>query len=266
MELTLVILASATLGLLGALLGGLLAFAGEKMKVEVDPKLEALIEALPGLNCGACGYVGCEAAAEAIMKGEAPLNMCIAGGEETAKTVGAVFGVEVEKVAVTTLPVVHCGKGRNKVEAKFNYNGQKTCTVVQLSTGGDIPCSYGCLGYGDCVNVCPFDAVKLDQDGLPVFDLEKCTRCGLCVKACPRNLIELITNKAGIYVACTNRDKGKEVRDVCDIGCISCKLCEKNCPNAAIVVNNELAEVDYEKCKVALVCVEKCPTKCIKKL
>lgn len=266
METTAILVATGVIGALGAGLGAVLAFAGEKLKVEVDPRLEALIEALPNLNCGACGFAGCAAAAEAMLEGTAPLNACVVGGQETASAVGAVLGQAVEAPVVTTKPVVHCGKGRERVEARFDYSGVKSCRAVQAATGGDIPCSYGCLGYGDCVRVCPFDAVHLREDGLPVFDLEKCTRCGLCVKECPRNLIELIPLDAGIFVACSNRDKGKDVREVCDVGCISCKLCEKNCPNSAIAVRDELAVVDYDACKVALVCVEKCPTKCIKAL
>lgn len=266
MSMALVISAIAVLGGVGALAGVLLAYIGEKMRVEVDPRLEAVINALPGLNCGACGYAGCEAAAEAMVSGEAPPTACVVGGEEELGFICDVLGIEAGEKKVTTKPVVHCGKGRNNVEPVFEYGGVKSCEAVQLAAGGDIPCAYGCLGYGDCVKVCPFDAVHLGEDGLPVFDMDKCTRCGLCVKACPRNLIELMPAEGGIYVACSNPDIGKKVKEVCDVGCISCKLCERNCPNDAIHVIDGIARVDYDKCKLAYVCIEKCPTKCIKKI
>lgn len=266
MDLTTIIFAIAILGGLGVVIGAALAYVGEKMKVEMDPRFERVVDILPGLNCGACGYAGCEAAAEAIVSGDAPLNICIVGGEEELKLLGELFGEEVGAQETTTKPVVHCGKGRENVEPLFEYSGEKSCEVVDITTGGDVPCSYGCLGYGDCVEACPFDAMWIGEDGLPEFDLDKCTRCGLCVEACPRNLIELIPKKGGINVLCSNKDSGKNVRAVCDVGCIACKLCERNCPNEAFSVKDYLAEVDYDKCKLALVCVEKCPTKCIKKI
>lgn len=263
MELKLILTAAGVLGGIGIVLGSLLAYVSEKMKVEIDPKLEATIEALPGLNCGACGYASCEEAAEAIVKEEVSLNVCLAGGEETAKTLAEVYGVSVESPVYTTKSVVHCGKGRNEVDKKFIYNGERSCFAAQLSTGGDVPCSYGCIGFGDCVAACPFNAVTLDERGLPVFDNEKCPRCGLCVKACPRNLIELIPISGRIVIACSNKDIGKETREVCDVGCIACRICERQCSGTYVVKDN-LAVVNYEKSEQGLACVEKCPTKCIK--
>jgi Na+-translocating ferredoxin:NAD+ oxidoreductase RNF subunit RnfB len=265
MNLTLILEAAGVLGGLGLIIGALLAYVGEKMKVEVDPRVEEVFEKLPQLNCGACGYAGCELAASAMVKGETVPSACVVASEEALNDIARVLGVEATRKGYTIKPVVHCGKGRNATEAVFEYSGVKTCSAAN-QFGGDVPCSYGCLGYGDCVAVCPFDAVHLNEDGLPEFDLDKCTRCGLCVNACPRNLIEMITMEAGIYVACSNKDIGKNVRAVCDVGCIACRICEKNCPNGAFKVENNLAYVDYEKCKLAFVCVEKCPTKCIKKI
>ncbi|MCX7831704.1 MAG: RnfABCDGE type electron transport complex subunit B [Actinobacteria bacterium] len=265
MDISLVLQAVAVLGGLGLLIGALLAYVGEKMKVQIDPKVEKIFELLPQLNCGACGYAGCELAAEAIAKGEAPPNACLVGGEEELKLIGNLLGLKVEKKLYSDKPVVNCGKGRNEVETQFEYEGLKTCAAVN-AMGGDIPCSYGCLGFGDCVRVCPFDAVHIGEKGLPVFDLEKCTRCRLCEKACPRKIISFVPNDAGIYVACSNKDIGKNVREVCNVGCIACKICEKNCPNSAFKVEENLAKVDYDKCQLALVCVEKCPTKCIKQI
>ncbi len=263
MNYGLIFTAAGILGGIGIILGGLLAYVSVRMRVEIDPKLEATIEALPGLNCGACGYAGCEEAAEAIVKGEVSLNVCLAGGEETTKALSEVYGVSIEAPVYTTKPVVHCGKGRNEVEKRFIYNGEMSCFAAQLSTGGDIPCSYGCIGFGDCISSCPFDAIYLDERGLPVFIDEKCTRCGLCVKACPRNLIDLVPKSAKVIIACSNKDIGKETRKVCDVGCIACRICEKQCPETYIVKDN-LALVDYEKSEAGFPCVEKCPTKCIK--
>lgn len=263
MEFNLVFQAIAVLGGIGLVIGSLLAYVGEKMKVQVDPLVEKVFDLLPQLNCGACGYAGCEQAAVAIAKGDAPVSACVVGGEEEIKLLSSILGVEAEKKAHTTKPAVKCGKGRNDVQPVFDYIGEKTCFALN-AIGGDIPCSYGCLGLGDCMKACPFGAITLNDKGIPEFDLSKCTRCGLCVKACPRNIIALIPQKAGIFVACSNPEIGKNVREVCDSGCIACRLCEKNCPNSAIKVENNLAVVDYEKCSVALVCVDKCPTKCIK--
>lgn len=265
MDVRLIVSAAGVLGGLGIVIGALLAYVGEKMKVKVDPRVEQIYELLPQLNCGACGFAGCEQAAESIARGDSPPTTCVVAGEEELKLIGSIIGVEVGKKEYTTKPVVHCGKGRNNVEPVFEYNGLKTCAAVN-ALGGDVPCSYGCLGFGDCVSACPFDAVHIGPDGLPEFDLDKCTRCGLCAKACPRGLISFIPQKAGIYVACSNKDIGKKVREVCDVGCIACRICERNCPNGAFKVEENLARVDYDKCQLALVCVEKCPTRCIKEL
>jgi electron transport complex protein RnfB len=250
-----------TMGGLALALGTFLFIASKKFHVETDPRVERVLSILPGLNCGACGYSGCEGAAEAIAKGAVSVDVCSVGGAEAAEKIADLLGVKIE-VKEAAKPFLKCGGGRKVVEAKFDYDGVKDCLIAQSLNGGDLSCSYGCLSYGDCERACPFDALRI-IDGLPQFDDEKCVRCGLCVKACPRNLIELIPEKAKLGNACSSKDKGKVVRKICKVGCIACGACVKICESGAIQLVDNLAIIDYEKCTACLKCVEKCPTKCL---
>jgi electron transport complex protein RnfB len=261
MDLALIFKAVATLGGLGLIFGGLLEVASKKFAVEVDPRVEKVMEILPGLNCGACGYAGCEGAAEAIVKGIVSVDVCNVGGPEAAEKIAELLGVKIEKKEATK-PFLKCGGGRRVVNLKFEYDGVKDCALIHSLNGGDLACSYGCLGYGNCERACPFDALHI-VDGLPQFNDEKCVRCGLCVQACPRNLIELIPEKAGLGNACSSKDKGKVVRKICSVGCIACGACVKVCESGAIQLIDNLAVIDYKKCTACLKCVEKCPTKCL---
>lgn len=265
MDISLVIKAVLAMAAFGILQGLLLGIAAKKFAVEVDPKVAEVEKVLPGTNCGACGFLGCEATAEAIIKGEAPIDACVAGGHEVAEKVAEIMGKEVVGKVEPQVAIANCGGGKDKVQMRYDYEGIDSCLAAQIVVGGPLGCSYGCLGFGDCAKACPFDALSMKKDHLPKVNEKKCTACGICVTTCPRGIMSLIPQSAPIAVLCNSKDKGKIVREACKVGCIACKICEKECPEEpkAIVAKDNLAVVDYAKCTGCLKCVEKCPTKCI---
>ncbi|HHY45671.1 MAG TPA: RnfABCDGE type electron transport complex subunit B [Firmicutes bacterium] len=251
------------LGGLGALFGVALALAAKKFAVEQDPRFEKIVEVLPGANCGGCGYPGCSGLAEAISKGSAPVDACPVGGAAVAAKVATIMGQEPVKGYVRKVARVMCGGDRANASTRFLYSGLNDCKAAGLVAGGPKACTYGCLGLGSCVRACPFDAMRMGDNGLPIVDEEKCTGCGKCVAACPRNLIVLVPDSSKVNVYCKSEARGAQVRKVCKVGCIGCGLCVKVCPNSAIVLENNLASILPEKCDACGRCVEKCPTKCI---
>ena len=254
--------AGVVVGLVGILLGFFLGVSGEKFKVEVDPREEAIGEALPGNNCGGCGYAGCSGLAAAIVKGEAPVNGCPVGGAPVAAKIGEIMGVEAEEGA-RQVAFVKCAGTCEKANSDYVYSGTRNCaTMMFVPNGGPKTCNYGCLGYGTCVAACPFDAIAI-VDGVAVVDKEQCKACGKCIAACPKNLIEFIPYDAKHVVQCSSNDKGKDVMKACSVGCIGCMLCQKNCPEGAITVTNSVAHIDQTKCTGCGICVEKCPKKII---
>ena len=254
--------AAVVVGLVGILLGFFLGVSGEKFKVEVDPREEAIGEALPGNNCGGCGYAGCSGLAAAIVKGEAPVNGCPVGGAPVAAKIGEIMGVEAEE-GVRQVAFVKCAGTCEKANSDYVYSGTRNCaTMMFVPNGGPKTCNYGCLGYGTCVAACPFDAIAI-VDGVAVVDKEQCKACGKCIAACPKNLIEFIPYDAKHVVQCSSNDKGKDVMKACSVGCIGCMLCQKNCPEGAITVTNSVAHIDQTKCTGCGICVEKCPKKII---
>ncbi|MBE5939901.1 MAG: RnfABCDGE type electron transport complex subunit B [Lachnospiraceae bacterium] len=256
-----ILLAVIVIGGTGLLIGALLGIAGKILEVKVDEKEEAIREALPGNNCGGCGYAGCDDLAKAIAEGKAPVNACPVGGEVMVKAIGEVMGVDAK--AVKLRAVIKCSGTCDKAPDKFNYNGNMSCREAMYISGGAKMCTYGCLGLGSCAEVCDKDAISI-VDGIASVDKDKCMGCGKCAKACPRGIIEIIPEINEQYVGCSSHDTGKVVKSVCSVGCIGCKLCEKNCPAEAITVENNLPVIDYDKCVVCGICKEKCPVKCIK--
>ncbi len=247
------------LAVIGGIFGIVLAIVSRVFGTEAAPRVEEIEEALPGANCGGCGFAGCAAYAEAIARGEAPPDACAPGGPDTATAIAGIMGVVVEE-GVKSVAVIKCN-GKN-AKNRFDYVGEPDCRAANLIQGGFTQCTFGCLGLGTCVSVCPFDALEM-KDGFPHVIEEKCVACGKCVEACPRNLIELIPLFSSVHVLCSSLDKGRDVKAACDVGCIGCKKCEKACPVDAIHVNDFLSRIDYEKCISCGKCVKECPTNAI---
>ncbi|MCM8778841.1 MAG: RnfABCDGE type electron transport complex subunit B [Candidatus Omnitrophica bacterium] len=251
-----------TLGILGLLFGIGLGLAFKVFKLEEDPRVGKILEFLPGANCGACGYAGCFGLAQAIAEGKALPSTCAPASIEERKKIAEIIGKELEEKTKLVATLI-CNGGCIAVD-KFIYQGINSCMAANLLFGGQKTCPYGCLGFGDCVNVCPFGAMYMDEKtNLPVIIEEKCTACGLCIKACPKNILTLRPIKNKVYVMCNSTDKGALVTKYCKNGCIGCFKCEKVCPSDAIHVKNNLAKVDYEKCTLCGECVKVCPTKVI---
>lgn len=253
---------------LGVVSGIILYVIARKFKVIEDPRIDSVEKVLPAANCGGCGYAGCRNFAEACVKATDLSNLyCPVGGNDCMESVARVLGLEAVK-KMPQVAVVRCN-GTSENCTKINiYDSAPTCAIAASLYGGETQCHYGCLGHGDCVNVCKFDALSIDEKtGLPVVDEEKCTACGACVTACPRNIIEL--RKKGpkdrkIYVSCMNQDRGGTAKKVCRVACTGCTLCVKECNFDAITVTNFLAYIDPDKCKLCRKCVSVCPTGAIR--
>ncbi len=242
---------------LSIFLGVVLAAASKIFAVKVDQKVALVNEKLPGANCGACGYSGCAALAEAIVKGEAKPNACPVGGDPVAEAVGEVLGVKVDKVARKRAQVMCSGTGSLSTK-KYHYEGALDCVAAAKIGGGDRLCKYGCIGFGTCAAACPFSAIEIIE-GVAAVDYEKCRGCGLCVVACPKQIIGLIPYDSAHWVGCCSTEKPAVTRAQCQVGCIGCRICEKNCPTGAITVSDFLAVIDYDKCIDCGICVQKCP-------
>ncbi len=256
-----VLFAFCVLGGLGVVFGLVLAIASRVFHVEEDPRIAEIQGCLNGANCGACGYAGCSAYAEAIVKDDAPRNLCAPGGAAAVKGIAAVMGEETAEF-VRQVAFVRCSGGE-KAYNKYNYDGVKDCALASASTGGGPrSCAYGCLGYGNCVSVCKFDAIHI-VNGVAKVDHEKCQGCLACVSACPKKLIVALPYDAVGTIACNNTDKGGITRKVCESGCLGCHLCEKNCPNNAVHIVDNLSVKDFSKCQNCGICAEKCPRKLI---
>lgn len=248
-------------GIVGLAFGLLLAVAAIIFKVEVDERIEKIEEVLPSANCGACGFAGCSAYAAAVVNDGAAVNLCGVGGGAVSQQIGGIMGTAVA-ASVPKVARVHCAGTCEKAKDRFEYYGVETCEAAAKFAGGQKACSEGCLGFGSCVSACMFDAIRV-VDGVAIVDEDKCTACGACVKACPKNIIELLPKDNKTYVKCSNHKPGKAVTVACSVGCIGCKICEKNCPFEAVSVKDNLAVIDYEKCQACGVCAEKCPKKVI---
>ena len=249
------------IAVIGIVVAAGLVFTGKKFAVKVDEKVVAVREKLPGNNCGACGYAGCDALANAIAKGEAEVNACPVGGAPVAEAIGYIMGKTAGTMERKTA-FVACKGTCNVTKNQGNYIGIKDCRAAVLSGMNVTDCTYGCLGFGSCAEVCPEQAISV-QNGVAVVNRSHCVSCGLCAKVCPRGLISLIPESRIIRVQCSNRDKGPQVKKVCAAGCIGCGLCAKQCESDAIEFDGTLARVNPEKCTLCGKCVAKCPAKVI---
>ena len=246
------------MGAVGVLLALILAAGSRAFHVETDPRVEEVEEALPGVNCGACGYPGCSGYAEAVVQGEAAMNLCALGGAAVAQAIAGVLGQEVE-AAEPRYALPACQGGT--VETRFDYRGVEDCRAASLMglAGGQKACTWGCLGFGTCAKACPFGAITMGPDRIPVVDEETCTGCRRCVAACPRGINRVDPESRVVFVRCVSHDKGAVTNKICDHGCIACRKCEKECPFDAIHVIDNLAVIDYEKCKLCGKCAKVCP-------
>lgn len=254
-----------TLGALGFLFSLGLVFAYRKLRVEIDPKIEEIAEILPQVNCGACGYSGCQVFAEAVVEGKAAPDACPVGGEEVANQVADILGVKAKEV-VKKVARVHCRGTTKTAKDRGTYRGLTTCYASHL-IGGNKQCTYGCLHSGDCVKACPFDAMYMSEEGLPVVLEDKCTACGICVDVCPRDILELHPVSQEIIVFCRSQDRGAVARKVCKNACIACGICVRACPEAIVLENNLAKIINYKKIDPEKIPeIEKCPTDSIGRL
>ena len=265
-----ILIAVISLGVIGAIGAIILYLASKKFEVYEDPRIAQVQEILPAANCGGCGYPGCSGFATACVNSESLDGLfCPVGGSEVMGKVAGILGKEASS-ADSTVAVVRCN-GTCEARPKINqYDGVKSCAVASSLYGGETGCSFGCHGYGDCVTVCNFDAIFINPvTGIAEVIEDKCTSCGACVKACPKNLIEL--RKKGpksrrIFVSCMNKDKGVIAKKACTNACIGCSLCFKECAFDAIKIENNLAYIDHNKCRLCRKCVDVCPTNAIHEL
>ena len=259
-----ILIAFAVMLAVALLAGVLLLVFSHLFAVPENEKKQQIRACLPGINCGACGYKGCDDYAEALAQGGVKPNLCIPGAQSTADRIGAILGVEAEPFQ----DVVACVACNGHCQATFaaaKYEGIETCTAASQVFGGAKSCRFGCLGYGDCAGVCPADAICL-ADGIARVNTERCLGCGLCADTCPKSIISMVPQQAAVAVMCSNKQKGADARKACQNACIGCKKCEKACPSGAVTVKDNLAVIDYTKCTGCGACAEQCPTGCLKKV
>ena len=265
-----ILIAVIVLGAIGLIAAIVLFAASKKFAVYEDPRIAQVGELLPGANCGGCGFPGCSGMADALVKGADAGSldglMCPVGGAETMSQVADLLGLTIAN-REPMVAVVRCN-GTCEHRAKIvEYAGLRTCAAMHACGAGETACGYGCLGCGDCEAACQFDAIHVNPDtGIPEVDDDKCTSCGACVKACPRNIIEL--RKKGpknrrVFVSCVNKDKGPAAMKACAVSCIGCGKCEKECKFEAITIENNVSYIDFNKCRLCRKCVDACPTKAI---
>lgn len=259
-----IILATVSVTAIGVICAVMLAVASKVMAVKEDERFPIVRECLPGANCGACGYAGCDGYAHALVDGEGvKTNLCVPGADSVSKKLSEVLGVEFEDV-IEQVAVIKCKGDCNATSNKMDYQGIESCKAAKLLFGGTGKCSFGCMGLGDCAAVCPNDAICI-ENGIAHINTRLCIGCGMCASVCPNKLISIMPDVEKMLVTCSNTEKGAITRKACSHGCIACKKCEKECPIGAITVENNLSRIDYEKCTNCGHCAEVCPTKCIMK-
>ncbi len=261
MDFTAIIAAFTALGALGLIFGLMLGVAGKKLSVETDPRVDKVRECLGGANCGACGLAGCDVFAEAVVKGEIKPEACTPGGAQTAKSIAGILGVEVEEREPMVARVI-CQGTDGIARERYEYDGYKSCRAAASLAGGPKLCRFACVGLGDCMNSCVFNAINM-VNGVAHIDEKLCKACGACVAACPRGVIELRPLEARVLVRCRNSDSGRLARSSCMKACIACRRCVKACEYGAVAVENGFARIDVDKCTRCGECAKVCPCGCI---
>jgi RnfABCDGE-type electron transport complex B subunit len=256
-----IVIAIVGMGIIALVLGVALALASKRFVVKEDPQVEKVYGVLPKVNCGACGFPNCLEFAKAVLKDKDLATHCRVGRQKTADDIAQVLGIEIMEEE-PSFARVHC-KGGKHAKDKHEYHGIETCQAASLVANGPKLCDYACLGFGDCVKACKFDAIEIGKDGLPSINKENCTGCGACVKACPRSILELTKKSHATIIACSSRDPARHVTQSCRYGCIACGTCVRECPVKAIVIKDNLAVVDHDRCIHCGKCARVCPRKTI---
>ena len=256
-----ILIAGILLAALGLVFGGVLTFADKKFHVEIDERVSQVRECLGGANCGACGYAGCDAFAAAVVAGEAPVNGCTPAGQKGANAIGKIMG-QFASSGERMVARVLCQGESGIAKERYQYDGYQSCATAAGLAGGPKDCRFACLGLGDCMDKCAFDAIHM-ENGIAHIDPGKCTACGMCVKTCPRGVIKLLPLSQSVIVRCRNSDVARVARSVCMDACIGCGRCKKECQYDAIVVENGFARILPEKCTRCGACAAVCPCKCI---
>ena len=250
---------------IAAACGVILTLTSHFFGIKEDEKFLNIRDCLPGANCGACGYSGCDGYAKALAEGktDAP-NLCVPGGEGAANDIAAILGVEAADVDIK-VAYVACNGVCGASKQKFEYVGVKSCKIANMSYNGQKMCNYACLGFGDCASICPQKAISV-VDGVARVDRSLCIGCGMCSRICPNGIIRMISDSERVKILCSNHDKGAVTRKACTNGCIGCGKCQKECPSGAIKVEHNLAVIDYDKCTRCGKCASVCPVHCIKEI
>ena len=257
-----ILIATAIVAGIGLICAIMLVIASKFFAVHENKKLKDIRECLPGANCGACGYAGCDGYAQALSEDDTvKTNLCIPGADAVAKQIADILGKDAEDV-IEQVAVIHCYGDCTHTENKMDYFGINSCKAAKIMYGGKKKCGFGCMGFGDCVAVCPQKAICL-QNGIAHINTRQCIGCGMCIQSCPQGLISLISDEENVLITCNNKEKAAVARSKCSNACIGCKKCEKNCPTGAITVKDNLATIDYSLCTRCELCAKNCPIGCI---
>ncbi|MCX7661073.1 MAG: RnfABCDGE type electron transport complex subunit B, partial [Candidatus Omnitrophica bacterium] len=244
-----------TLGGLGLIFGVGLSLANKKFYVRRDSLAEEILVFLPQANCGACGKLGCLGFAESLAKKEISLNRCVLADKQTREKLASLLGLQLEE-KTKKVAVLFCNGGNIRAKDKFIYQGTKSCSLASSFFGGQKSCFWACLGFGDCEKICPFGAITMSEEALPIIDEEKCTGCGLCVERCPKKVLTLVPKDKVYNVRCSSKEIGKKVLEACSVGCIACRRCQKACNFEAIKIIDNLAVINYERCTLCGECIK----------
>lgn len=261
MSITAILIAALVMSVLGLAFGALLGVTGRAFKVPSNPTVEALRECLPGANCGACGYPGCDGYAAAVGEGKAEVGLCAVGGPGCTAQMAHILGVEAAPTALRMIATVACQGYGDHCKPKYEYQGMKDCRAASLVNNGTKACPYACLGMGTCERACPFGAIHVDpEQHIPVVDKDKCQGCKKCVAACPQHVLSMRPDVRVVTVSCHNPEKGIALKEKCDRACIGCEACVKSCNFGALTMENGVPKVDYDKCVGCMACADACPT------